>query len=634
MKHIEELVGNYLKLNTDYALFITGKWGIGKTYYYNNTLVSLIKNTEINNYEKNNSKKFIPVYISLFGIKTIEDLQTQILLSIYKINGKKAKLATSIASACIRGFASYHNVEIETSDILPNTLNIRGFDDLILCFDDIERKNDELNIKELAGYINLLLENYSAKIILIANEKEIKDNKTTEGKNNWKEIKDKIVGNTIEFNPDLSFSINGIIESLNTNSDYRSYLKEELDFILETFSKTSLNLRTLKYALSCFQTVFNLIEPLLDKYTEIKNNKAEILKSLLYFTIVISEEYRLGKITYSENNGIDNCWSFLWLEDFHSNNGTVELTEDNQSYAGQYYHKYYAPAMPTFYQSIYDFVTGGAIFHKESFIEQLKKDYHVYDNSKSKIEILFDVLSRDNCFLLSEKEYRERTKELLSYIEKGLYSDPERYVNCLYFVLRFDNILNYNPARLVKRIKIGLNKADINFRYYESFKDRLHASRNEKDSLAEYKTEIINCLDLKYQKYQKIIDKTKIEEYEDMCKKSIYDFCLFLYDKGIHGILDKIDTKVFYLSFIRANTEAKYKVTGCIDVVLSKYSNIYYLKDFLPFLVGLQSLLKKGEKQYAKKTVSGYCYRKFQESINGYIEKINIELKQYQNSNS
>lgn len=437
MKHIEELVGNYLKLNTDYALFITGKWGIGKTYYYNNTLAPLIKNTEIKNCEENSISKFRPIYISLFGIKTIEDLQTQILLSIYKINGHKKKLAASIVSACARGATSFFNVNIETDGITSSILEVRGFEDLVLCFDDIERKDDNLGLKEFAGYISLLLENYSAKIILIANEDKITDKTSGVKYSKWKEVKEKIVGNTIEFNPALSLPVNGVINDIVTNTLYQTYLKDEENFILKTFYKTSQNLRTLKYALSCFQIIYETLCTELEQCQILKDHIKEILEDALYFTMIISEEYRLGKITYSDNMAIDNCWNFIITADFQQENNSIQVED---SYVKQFYEKYYSPTIPRFFQSIYDFITGGAIFEVKDMIKQLKKDYNVYDYSKPQQKIVLDILSRENCFRLSEKEYKEKTKEMIGYVENALYDEPEMYLSCFNFVMRFDNI--------------------------------------------------------------------------------------------------------------------------------------------------------------------------------------------------
>jgi Cdc6-like AAA superfamily ATPase len=43
MQNLNEIVDLYLKMDTNYALLITGDWGIGKTYYFRNVLKETIK---------------------------------------------------------------------------------------------------------------------------------------------------------------------------------------------------------------------------------------------------------------------------------------------------------------------------------------------------------------------------------------------------------------------------------------------------------------------------------------------------------------------------------------------------------------------------------------------------------------
>ena len=97
MQRLNEIVKLYLEMETNYALMITGEWGIGKTYYYNNVLEDLIADTYTFN---DQTKKYRPIRISLFGLKSIEEIQGEIFLSLYpflkskavKFGGKAAKL--------------------------------------------------------------------------------------------------------------------------------------------------------------------------------------------------------------------------------------------------------------------------------------------------------------------------------------------------------------------------------------------------------------------------------------------------------------------------------------------------------------------------------------------------------------
>ena len=79
MEKLDKIIEHYLTMHTNYALLISGEWGCGKTYYYKHTLQALIENTPT---VENNSKKYKSVSISLFGLNSIEQIQSEIFLSL------------------------------------------------------------------------------------------------------------------------------------------------------------------------------------------------------------------------------------------------------------------------------------------------------------------------------------------------------------------------------------------------------------------------------------------------------------------------------------------------------------------------------------------------------------------------
>ena len=45
---IEKVIKDYIKTkNTDYAVMVSGGWGCGKTFFWNNTLKQVIEKTEL-----------------------------------------------------------------------------------------------------------------------------------------------------------------------------------------------------------------------------------------------------------------------------------------------------------------------------------------------------------------------------------------------------------------------------------------------------------------------------------------------------------------------------------------------------------------------------------------------------------
>lgn len=70
---IKEAVKVYLQEeNSDYAIMLNGKWGCGKTYFVKNELIKDIQNKDDRQV----------IYISLFGITSIDELYNNISLHI------------------------------------------------------------------------------------------------------------------------------------------------------------------------------------------------------------------------------------------------------------------------------------------------------------------------------------------------------------------------------------------------------------------------------------------------------------------------------------------------------------------------------------------------------------------------
>ena len=97
--------------------------------------------------------------------------------------------------------------------------------DYILIFDDLERCS--INIINLLGYINFFVEHQSYKVILIANEKELKKTKK------YKTIKEKLIGKTFEFKTNSSLAYDSfLIELKNENRVKENILEKarKMDF--------------------------------------------------------------------------------------------------------------------------------------------------------------------------------------------------------------------------------------------------------------------------------------------------------------------------------------------------------------------------------------------------------------------
>lgn len=191
---IIEEVSRYLKDDAyQYAILIDGEWGCGKTYFVKHTLLDKIKELE------QDSSNRTPKYISLYGCKTIQDIQ-EAMVWIFADEAKKyvVQKTTKHIIPAIKNIPKYlkqkapKNMEPAIGNILSTSkrvlnkvrekflpdVNVFEFTsdwilmkDFIFIFDDLERCDCPIN--ELFGFINGLVEHEGTKVILIANEKEI-----------------------------------------------------------------------------------------------------------------------------------------------------------------------------------------------------------------------------------------------------------------------------------------------------------------------------------------------------------------------------------------------------------------------------------------------------------------------------
>ena len=273
---------------SDYAVMLNGSWGSGKTYFVKNELIPVLEEMKA------------VIYISLFGIKCVDDLINVItmhVLNIYsnkraqkraemniglKISNKQASSSVSqIPSVFVgiinKGLKLVPNGDTAKaffSDIQKNTIN---FADYVFIFDDFERS--VIDKIELLGLFDEMVEQNHAKVIIVCNEVALlkKAEKDDENLNNKKAVnnteekiliddynlyKEKVVGFTINYAADLSTVYRKILDNIiGKQSNCYDCLIEYKSEVLELFSRVgSHNLRTLIFVLKRFKELEHEIE--------------------------------------------------------------------------------------------------------------------------------------------------------------------------------------------------------------------------------------------------------------------------------------------------------------------------------------------------------------------------------------
>lgn len=175
-KEIVDAVISYVRdENAKYAILIDGTWGSGKTYLYENYLVDAIDSVEVGKNERKQN-----VYISLYGISSIDSLAKQLITNylIYvKGNGNKLvkkglkPLAGIIGVASSAFSFSIGPISTDLSNVFEKIEGSIDVKDMVICFDDLERCTIPIN--EFFGFVNNLIEHCKCKVIILADEKNI-----------------------------------------------------------------------------------------------------------------------------------------------------------------------------------------------------------------------------------------------------------------------------------------------------------------------------------------------------------------------------------------------------------------------------------------------------------------------------
>lgn len=164
---------------------LTGAWGTGKTYLWNDAKSEIDADLPVH-------KK--SVYISIFGVKTINELKGRIGQNIYFDVSSKYKNPVretgKILSNFIEKWTDYSVTDSALNLALPKLLS-----DRLVVIDDIERKHASLEIDELLGFLDEYSELHNVKFLLILNDDKLL------GRSVWSEMHEKVIDIEIKHKP-------------------------------------------------------------------------------------------------------------------------------------------------------------------------------------------------------------------------------------------------------------------------------------------------------------------------------------------------------------------------------------------------------------------------------------------------
>lgn len=631
VKYIVESVLNYVKQeNTNYAILLKGRWGSGKTYFWENELRKNIESVEID------GKKLKTIYVSLYGVNSLDEVSKKIFLDsfsranslIQKVSESKwggkitelGKVTVGLAKAFeLPGI----NQVLETKVDFENLLD---FTNSVLCFDDLERAN--IDITDIMGYINNFVEHDGVKAIIISNEDEIskklinqnielrtlvstyvleKENaipKTSQGNeikekistkilslfnktDEYSRIKEKLIGKTLTYVPDYKFIVESIIKQV-TNGNLKEFLEENSDSILNTFVRSGTeNIRILKQALDDYSLIYARV---VDKHKDIES---EILLQMLVFALAVSFEIKSGAEGYEELEKVSTD------DDFKTYIFSARLSGNKeQTYFEKFVKKYFNNYNFTYYKFIEMLVHSG-IFDEDVFAHEIEALLNkLIDASPVWVSFI-----KQGYWELSDEEFELAVQETYPKLIEGE----------VHFVLYFQAFLLFRSIvvkglfkKSISEVKAelldGMEKSANQSSYYVGIDSFFLGSRTAPDDhdANEFKDRIININKAKKEENDAAIVneligylETDYIKFDYEIKEKFFSRPVFVFSSG-----EELFSKILSLSnvdtarFSRLLQE-RYKDVGEYKTLSLDFKVLYDLKDRIhSYLEGKNMTLK------------------------------------------
>ncbi len=509
-------IKQYLELETNYAIIINGNYGIGKTYYIKNNLFPEIKTIRVPNSDK--KETFIPVSISLFGAKSIEDINKQILAELYPmLKSNATKLATNLGKSIIKRFIDEPDKLL--NDITFSSDNLIDYNKIVLCIDDIDRKSDELSLKEVFGFINNLVENKGTKILLVANENKLREEIDNDD-SYYSVLREKVIGISVTFSANTNKIYDEIIKTKykENNKDYFNFLTKNKDSILFRIKQNKQNLRNLIFFLEHFKIIFNKLNNFLESNKEFDKIKEIVKKEILDFTLPIAIEYKTGRLNSTDSEEIRSKYKTNFI-DIASLIKKSETRKEENTYSDIYAEKYITQTLDKtmYFDSIFQYILGNSSFKFSKLEEEIIDIYNPSNKQISEKEKILKNLDYHKCIDLPYSQYKQQISTMLSYVDKGDFS-LEMYPSIFYSSIRFNNPLNYNIKKLIRRFKKGINKGKPNYEYMPILKQRFLINITEEKEYYSELTEIAEfCVQINENIYKEK-ESSKIEHLLEYLK--------------------------------------------------------------------------------------------------------------------
>ena len=602
----------------DYAVMIDGEWGCGKTYFIKKRLY-----TELEKHEKEkvqNQEGYKPkgiIYLSLYGVKSLEEVSKQILMESYFVKSGNAKgiirkgteITGKMLPVLFDIIKTKTGLELEAENVSNAAGGFFSVKDSILIFDDLERCNCPVN--EVLGYINTYVEHEGMKVIIIANQKEIGKNayltnqelkylvaaneninfdENIERKSNfftqsneeekikensvaistikdrinklfgqdvqYEKVKEKLVGVTIYYYPVLQDVFTKLIRSKEIDDRLQSLLLEKLSFYEDYMVKEEHpNLRTFQFYLSKVRELYNEISKLDGVGQE------PFLKYIIQYSFKVCVCYK--------NDTLEQTW------------------EGNEEYGFKAIGKTDIFGNELAFRFVDEFVTKSILEE-----EKIKRMLEVYEDEyikkrEEEVDVLRDLES--GWYVSDDNTVAEKIKRIIEALNQDKYEIKEypRIIG-LFIELEYAGFSNKIVSDMLIAMKNSVNnlKKRVNIGVEYSMLKEGEKRERCKEILADIQNEI----DQQFQIHLSDTMESYLEK-EDSWAESLHDYVRknrmeisstdgFLAQFEIFQLVEKISKSMSYdIHAFRGCILGLYVQTSMGDALKLEYDKVVALKE-------------------------------------------------------
>lgn len=211
LKDVQVAVEKFLRSENSLAIAISGKWGSGKTHFWNQVIKDASQQGLVKKYS----------YVSLFGMNNLAELKSAIFdnavsakdvasgasSSTWTENAKAVMRSSSIDEAKDPSRRLLNFGRKNISQVTPllgswgnmaRALSFFAIKNYVICLDDVERKGADFPLKEVLGLVSMLKEQRDCRIVVILNDDELDSDRMI-----LDAFKEKVFDGEVVFSPSV-----------------------------------------------------------------------------------------------------------------------------------------------------------------------------------------------------------------------------------------------------------------------------------------------------------------------------------------------------------------------------------------------------------------------------------------------